>query len=248
MLKGGPPIFLGRGAQVLLTLATAGGIGGLLADLLYIRNRTGVSISTNAVSWRHLGWLLGPFTMTYVLLLVPRSTDRLYDRYLLPLLAVVVLCLTRYYQERIDPRLPLAAGSLIVLVMAIYGISTTHNLFSLYRARVALAAELNASGIPDTSVDNSWEYNLNVELKNSPSINYPTITVPTHFYTPAPHPTGICTMYFYDYTPHIHPLYGISFDPNACYGPAPITPVTYSRWLASGPGTLYVVRYVAPTP
>ena len=41
--------------------------------------------------------------------------------------------------------------------------------------------------------------------------------------------------------------YGVSFDPNACYGPAPFAPATYSRWLASKPGTLYVVKYTVPS-
>lgn len=52
-------------------------------------------------------------------------------------------------------------------------------------------------------------------------------------------------MLWYDYTPHIHPLYGVSFDPNVCYGPSSFIPITFSRWLASKPGTLYVVRYTA---
>jgi hypothetical protein len=50
-------------------------------------------------------------------------------------------------------------------------------------------------------------------------------------------------MFWHDMTPHITPIYGISFDPNACYGPAPFAPVQYSRWLSHSPGTLYVVRY-----
>ncbi|HEY5214109.1 MAG TPA: hypothetical protein VIJ38_13925 [Acidobacteriaceae bacterium] len=39
----------------------------------------------------------------------------------------------------------------------------------------------------------------------------------------------------------------ISFDPSACYGPAPFAPIHYSRWLASKPGTLYVVNGTAPS-
>ena len=41
-------------------------------------------------------------------------------------------------------------------------------------------------------------------------------------------------------------LYGVSFNPNACYGPAPFAPVHYSRWPYREPGTLYVVRYTKP--
>jgi hypothetical protein len=54
-------------------------------------------------------------------------------------------------------------------------------------------------------------------------------------------------MFWHGKTPHIHPVYGVSFDSNACYGPAPFAPVHYSRWLARNPGTLYVVRYTPPS-
>ena len=62
----------------------------------------------------------------------------------------------------------------------------------------------------------------------------------------SPPPAGSCSVYLGDRTPHVHPVYGISFNPNACYGPAPFAPVHYSRWLAKSPGTLYVVRYLPP--
>ena len=66
-------------------------------------------------------------------------------------------------------------------------------------------------------------------------------------YQPAPPlPAGTCEVNAYDYTPHIQPEYGISFEPNECYGPAPFAPVHYSRWLSSEPGTLYVVYYRKP--
>jgi hypothetical protein len=51
-------------------------------------------------------------------------------------------------------------------------------------------------------------------------------------------------MRWYDYTPHIHPIYGVSFDPDTCYGPAPFALVHYSRWPHRTPGSLYVVRYL----
>jgi hypothetical protein len=121
-------------------------------------------------------------------------------------------------------------------------------MFAFYRARVALASELSAAGIPNTSVDNGWEYNFGVELQYANHINEPLIVVPTHGYVPSPPlPAGTCAMNRWDDTPHIHPLYGVSFTPNACYGPAPFAPVHYSRWPYSTPGTLYVVRYIPPS-
>jgi hypothetical protein len=128
-------------------------------------------------------------------------------------------------------------------MMAIYAVAVTYNLFSLDRARVALAAEMHAAGVPDTSIDNGWEYNFPVELEYADHINDPLLKTPASGYIPVNPPTNSsCSMTFYDETPHIHPLYSVSFDPNACYGPAPFTPVHYSRWLASQPGTLYVVN------
>ncbi len=54
-------------------------------------------------------------------------------------------------------------------------------------------------------------------------------------------------MYFVHklYRKSVHKL-STSFDRNACYGPAPFAPIRYSRWLASNPGTVYVIRYTSP--
>jgi hypothetical protein len=197
--------------------------------------------------------LLLPFTFAYILLLIPRAATidlnasaGIVDRYALALLVVALLFLIRFYQDRIQSQLPLAS-LLMIGIMAIYGIAVTHNLFSLYRARVVIAAELRAAGVPDTSVDNGWEFNFGVQLQHADHINESMIVNPPHAYTPRPPlPPGACPVWFYDDTPVIQPLYGISFDPHACYGLAPFAPVHYSRWLASKPGTLYVVNYTAP--
>ncbi len=162
-------------------------------------------------------------------------------------LVVIVLCLVRYYQEKVNPRIPVA-GILLVGIMAVFGVALTHNTFAFYRARVALATELHSAGIPDTSIDNGWEHNFDVELQHSNHINEPGIVLPPNAYVPTPpQPPSVCQTFWHDFTPHIHALYGVSFDPNVCYGPAPFAPVHYSRWLAHAPGTLYVVRYTPAT-
>jgi hypothetical protein len=117
-------------------------------------------------------------------------------------------------------------------------------MFAFYRARVALASELLAAGVPPTSVDNGWEYDFGVELQHSSHINNPSIEWPRDAYAPTPTPSpSVCPMNGADEIPHIHPLYAIAFDPTACYGPAPFAPVHYSRWPYPTPGTLYVVRF-----
>ncbi len=248
-LQGEPPIFLHTGLQILITIVSIGGLLGLFASFAQ-PHQSGLPSSASlypSVSWKQLATLLVPYALCYTLLLIPRATNLLFDRYMLALLVLIVLCLVRYYQEKINPRIPIG-GALLVATMAAFGVVLTHNTFAFYRARVALAAELRADGVPDTSVDNGWEHNFDVELQHSNHINFPTIVIPAHAYVPTPPPAPYtCQTFWYDYTPHIHARYGVSFDPNACYGPAPFAPVHYSRWLASTPGTLYVVRYPPPT-
>ena len=247
-LTGQAPVFLPTGIRLTLTAASLGGLIGLLASLLSLRSRPPETESQQPSKWRHLAILLTPFTVVYSLLLIPRaaSADGIFDRYLLELLPVALIWMLRYYQERIQPRMP-AAALLLIAIWATYSSVVTHNMFSLYRARVALAAELRTNGLPDTSVDNGWEYNFVVEIRHFGHINESHIELPAHAYVPAPPPpAGACPTFWAEKTPHIRPLYCVSFDPNACYGPAPFDPVHYSRWPYRTPGTLYVVRYLPP--
>jgi hypothetical protein len=247
-LQGNPPLFLNVPAQALITIFCFGGLFAVLFSLLQrdrlIPQRAASAQSARDVSWKQLAFLLVPFALAYTALLIPRTaTGWIYDRYTLELGVVALICLVRYYQEEFQPRIPLL-GIALVAVMAVVGVAITHNHFSLYRARVALAAELHAIGIPDTSVDSGFEQNFIVELQHADHINDATIVFPSNAYVPAPPlPASTCKMFWHDKTPSITPLYGISFDPNACYGQAPFAPVRYTRWLSSSPETLYVVRY-----
>jgi hypothetical protein len=247
-LQGTPPIFLSHWVRLLVTIASLGGLLGLIASSFISRPSASSSELPETISWNSLVVLLVPFAIAYTLLLLPRTLDgTIFDRYLLPLLAIAPFFLLRYYQQTIRPNIP-AAGAVLVFVMAAYGVTNTHIQFAFYRARVAIAEELRAQAIPDTAVDGGWENNLDVELQHSNHINFPAIAIPAHAYTPTPQPSPIdCHAFWYDLTPHIHPLYGVSFDPNACYGPAPFAPVHYSRWPYPTPGTIYVVRYTPPS-
>ncbi|MFP5266164.1 MAG: ArnT family glycosyltransferase [Acidobacteriota bacterium] len=243
-LQGDTPVYLHPAMRMVLTAVSFGGLFGVVATGFCRHSDRADAGPEPPVSWRQLGVLLTPFVLVYWLLLIPRSTIWLFDRYLLPLLVVALLCLVRLYQERVRGRIPLP-GALLVAGMAIYAVAVTGNMFSFYRARTVLAAELRARDIPDTSVDNGWEYNFNVEIQQADHLNDKRVVIPADAYLPVPKPpAGSCAMYLYDETPHIHPLYGVSFDPGACYGPAPFAPVHFSRWPYRTPGTLYVVRYV----
>ncbi|MGA8939177.1 MAG: glycosyltransferase family 39 protein [Acidobacteriaceae bacterium] len=244
-MKGVPSIFLSTDMRVLLTFVSFGGMLGLIVSLLRNRRSALAGDSHAVLSWAQLGVLLAPFTLAYSLLLFPRAASTgVGNRYLLAMLVVAVVCLVRYYQERIQSRLPLA-GVLMVFIMAIYGMVVVHNSFAFYRARVEIAAELASAGVPNTAVDNGWEYNLLVELQHANHLNDPHLRTSENGYIPPPSlPAGTCFMPMHEVTIHIRPIYGIAFSPDVCYGPAPFTPVHYSRWPYSTPGTLYAVRYL----
>ncbi len=251
-LHGNPPLFLNVPAQALITIVCFGGLLALLVSLLrfyrlHSHHTSPSAQSAQDISWKQLSVLLLPFALAYTVLLIPRTaTGWIYDRYTLELGLVTLIGLVRYYQEHIQPRVSLL-GIALVATMAVLGVAITHNNFSVYRARVALSNELAAGGVPDYSIDKGFEQNFLTELRYADHINDKTIVFPSTAYVPAaPLPAGTCSMFWHDKTPHVIPIYGISFDSNACYGLAPFTPVQYIRWLASSPATLYIVRYTPP--
>jgi hypothetical protein len=242
MLQGNPLPFLLLWLRVLLTLITCGGLIGLAIAWLRSQPAPSTPETPARLSWRQLRILCGPFVLAYLILLLCSvgSNRHLYDRYAFALMIVALLCSLRLYQESVATRIP-ALSIVPLLFMTAYGVAVTHNNYSYYRARVALADELRNAGVPPTSVDNGWEYNIGVELQYANHINDPRVLNPPNAFVPVAPPAGICPMFFYDRTPHIHAFYSISFAPDACAGPAPFASVHYSRWPYRTPGTLYVV-------
>lgn len=248
-IRGGLPLFLPVWLQVLLTILCLCTVAGLILLIVRSRRATWATSATTSPSWKDLTVLLVPFACVYTLLLLANAGSThdhdLYDRYALGLLVVVELALIRFYQERVARHLPKSVV-LVTCFMALYGVVEMLNTFALERARVAINAEMAAQGVSASSVDNGWDYNFDVELEHASHINDPRIKVPAGSYVPVPSPpSGPCQVFWYDRTPHVHPVYSVSSDPNACYGAAPFAPVQYSRWPYRVPGTLYVVRYVA---
>lgn len=243
------PIFIRTRTLVVVTILCIGGLLGLIAVLLQSRHaKASPSPTSNGPSWKQLGILLLPFSIVYLLLLAFASgtTRFIFDRYVIELLGPAMIVLIRLYQERVRPSLPLASA-LLVIIMAAYGVIVTHNTFALDRARVDLANQLHALGIPYTSIDGNWDYNFDTELANSDHINNPLIKVPANAYVPPPPtPPGHCETFWLDRTPHVHPVYGISFRPDYCYGLAPFAPVQYHPWPFRPPINLYAVRMAPP--
>lgn len=207
-----------------------------------------VPYEEDSVSWQKLCIRLGPFTCVYIALLVPRTIQGLYfERYLLPLLTIGLLVLTRNYQERVRANLPVACVVLIVLVGAC-SFPATHDAFALRRGYQAAIDEIRSSGVTATAILGPWEFDGWTEVEKVGYVNDPGIRIPEGAYVPAPArdiPSNCDPFGYMDWTPAIKPVYIVSKDPIGCGGPAGFPPVTYRTWLAPHNRSIYVVKLPA---
>ena len=222
-----------------LTVATIICLASFLAVLC--RRRAAIiagAHKANAISWRDLGILLVPFTLAYMALLTSRaSINAIFDRYELPLMVLCLLVLTRYYQEKVRPNLPVSTLAMIV-VFGAFAIAATHDLFSMYRGFLAATVEIRASGVPDTAIRGNWENSAWIQLEKVGHVDYAKARVPPGAYVappvavPAVLPPGCERPWAYLNFFAIQPVYGLSFNPSLCEGVAGFSPVTYHTWLA----------------
>jgi hypothetical protein len=239
----GSPVVLDTTTSVILTIVCLGGLLGVVAVAIQALGvKSSSRLAPHDPSWKELGILLLPFSVAYLMLLAAAAgtTAIMFDRYALGLLAPTVIVLIRLWQEQVRSNLP-AATILLIIVMGTYGVIVTHNTFALDRARVDLATELHANGVPFTAIDGGWDYNFGTELDNADHINDPRIKFPAPV-IPPPAPPSICPVFFGERTPHVRGLYGISFIPDNCYGRAPFAAVQYRPWPFRTPLNLYAVR------
>lgn len=244
-----------NGLQLLSATATVIGLLGLLFCLPGIARGHPVPHQKNgAISWKQLGIVLGPFGLAYVILLVFFAAGNFFIvRYGLPLLAICLLVLTRYYQERVQANLPIACVALIVLAGSL-SVAATHDEFALRRGYVAAIDEVRSNGVPGASIWGPWEYDGWTEVEEIGYVNDRRIHTPQGAYTLPPARTipphcddkqqGV-PFWFLGWTPAIKPVYMISTDQTECGGPADFPPVTYRTWLPPSTSSIYVVKLPA---
>jgi 4-amino-4-deoxy-L-arabinose transferase-like glycosyltransferase len=212
----------------------------LYAFLQFVLTKPQVSATKQSLSytsWRSLFVLLGPFTLAYLALLVPRAGSKgvlgitVFDRYLLPLLPVAIILALRLYQEQIQPHAP-AFAFVTLAAFSFFAIANTHDYFASERARLAAATELTSAGVPRTAIEASMEYVGWTELQANGHLNDSRIQVPSNAYhATSSNLTGECWFWFADHTPSIHPKYFVVTNPLSCLAPPAMPPVSYRAWL-----------------
>jgi hypothetical protein len=242
------PIVLTPGVQLLVsTLAVVAAIS-FFAFLFTRRGVRNPASDATPISWYSLGVLTVPTTLAYFALLLPRgATGELFDRYLLPILVFAMIAVLRVYQEQIQPRVP-AATLIPIAIFAAFGIAGTHDSFALLRARLAIANELLAAGVPPTAFDGGFEYNSLTQIDFGRFINDPKIPIlpGDSFHPSVKQSYGVCAPIFVDNFPVLSPRYGMAYDPTVCLGEAGFAPVTYRTWLGPHTNTIYIVNVGHP--
>lgn len=235
-----PPLFLpawGQKVISLLLIATAWIL------LKHLRGKLGLPSKNErfqAESWQDVLWLLGPFGLSYFVLIVYRPL--VFDRYLLPLVAVAIICLLRLHQERIADSLP-AISVAVLAIFAILAIGGTHDWFAWNRARLAALSELRASGVPRVEIQGGVEDDGWTQIRDGGYINDPRLKVPKGAYHPhihLPAVTADCSFDFAPYTPAIYPKFSTVFPKMWCLAPSKYPPVNYRMWLPPFKGTIYI--------
>lgn len=204
-------------------------------------------------SWKVVAWLLGPFTIGYLLLLMPRGAfDQIQDRYLVGLVPSIIVVLLKLYQERVSTKLP-AISLAMLAIYGVYSVAGTHDFYTESRAEVRAIRMVESSGVPRTSIQAGFPSDGWIQIQNGGHINEPRIKVPAGAYNPilsSAIPDG-CRNGFTEFAPIIQPHYFILFPwfknpsdppPSWCFVRADYPPIHYTTWLPPFHETLEVEK------
>jgi hypothetical protein len=201
--------------------------------------------SPTTVSLHEALWVLGPFSISYVVFLLPRALySFIYDRYLLGLMPFAIVILLLLHQRWIAMRLPAVTVAALSL-FALYAIAGTHDWFALNRARVTAVARIRASGVPATSIQGGFDYDGWTQIEAAGYINDARLRNPPNSYQVNLSPLQLperCRLNFAEYTPAIHPEYFVVFEPMTCLASSKYPPVSYRTWLPPFRREVYIQR------
>jgi hypothetical protein len=255
-VPGSQPAIARGSLGVLLTVAVVVGILSLVALLFAgARGRLAPKPSAATISWRQFWIIAGPFSAaTIALLMLIMSSFGFSDRYLLPLLMILLIVLARNYQDRVKAKLPLACA-LLIAIFGGFSIAATHDAFALHRGYVTAADEIESHGVSATAILGPWELEGWTQIEKAGYINDDRIRIPAGAYMPPAAGSfpkdcepqsaefmDVWSVGFLDRTPVIQPVYATFLDRRACGGQVAFPPVMYRTWIAPHTNWIYPVR------
>ncbi|HEY2002767.1 MAG TPA: hypothetical protein VGG80_10625 [Acidobacteriaceae bacterium] len=237
-IAGHAPVFLHLPYRLLLTLSVVVSVvcsGFLLKIGSHSPEADQGRVKSRALSRHDTHFLLLMFAGGYAAVLIPRAfIGMIFDRYMLPLVMVLVILVLRRVQERAGkPSYMLGWATLCFFTC--FAVAATHDLYAFDRARVTALDEVTNSGVPRTSLEGGFEYDGWTQILTTGFIPDPGLM------TEAPgFRRDNCRNFFYVVAPSVKPRYLISFDASGCYPPSVFASVPYQAWLPPHRRFLYV--------
>ncbi len=166
---------------------------------------------------RRFLFIAAPPTALYTAAILYRAVKDwlLFDRYMLPLLPVLIVPLLWRYQQMFTGGPPRIAWAALV-VYAVYGVASTHDYLAAGRARLRAASALTRAGVPRTHITAGLEYDAWTELEHSGHMGM-NGAAPDEYW-------------FWKYTPSIQPVYFVAYSRLEGKVDA-AAPVQYTAWL-----------------
>jgi len=190
-------------------------------------------------------WILVPFSLAYVVMLLPLISPLVFfDRYLLALMPVAMIILLEIRQREQTP--DLSGLSMVTLVVyALLAVAATHDWFAWQRARIAAIAEVQATGVPRYQIQGGIEFDGWTQVENGGHINVIRIKNPPGAFDPNPRLPQVakdCQLDFAPFTPSVQPVYSVVFGPKPCLQPTNFPPVEFTSWLPPFHRWVYVQK------
>ena len=244
---GSAPVVLHSMVRIILTLVCYFASASFVVYLFQVpRVKRVAPMDRGSLSWHQLAILLGPYMLAYGAFLMLRAASAvMFDRYLLPLLIVMIFFAVRVYQERISEQLPRVCF-VVLIAFAAFGVAGTHDLFARERARLAAIGELQAAGLPRDAFYGGFGYDGWTQIDRQGHIDARGIILPdgAHSIKRKIVTFKSCDYGFAKYFPAIHAQYALSYDEVSCDGPSQFAPVQYHNWLAPHTSTIYIRKVV----
>jgi hypothetical protein len=182
------------------------------------------------LSWKTMAVLCVPFLGAYAAVLSLRASwSPLFDRYLLPIVAVALLFLLRYTQEHLTQRVSPIAWAILV-AFCYWGVAGTHDWIAATKAHVRGLTELMQAGVPRTEVQASFELDADYEIATHGSVTNVDALL---FYSPPIPPDKFlpgCSLY-HPYTSDIEARFYVKGERIGLEQPTSFPDMEYRAWM-----------------
>lgn len=204
------------------------------------------ALQAGELSIRETCVLLLPFSLTYLVLLMPRAafpttfTD-VFDRYYLPLIMVAVILLLRLLRER-SREIP-AVCYVMLLLFAFFSIADTHDVFVAYRATAVARSSVEAAGVSPYNISGPWQEDGSNQIDIQGYLNDDRVANPPHAFQRIRHPElDSCHYWWGPVVPALRFQYALTTEKLKCLVPSQFPDVTYTTWLPPFEHTVYIER------